>query len=147
MAIETTIRCDVCRVQKQRSNHWYRVAIQGKKFVSSSLDAEPKPWKGEKQVCGPGHAQTLFQRFLSTGTLEMEMHPQSAIVVKSPQCCEDGTGAPNGVCAKCEADDRLLTEAVYGQEGIGDEVENKVQAESEVGRQEGPTQADDQPAG
>ena len=75
MAIETTIKCDVCGIRKQQANHWYRVAVQGKKFMSSSLDASPKPWNGEKQVCGPGHAQTLFQRFLSTATLEMEMHP------------------------------------------------------------------------
>ena len=77
MAIETTIKCDVCGIRKQQANHWYRVAVQGKKFMSSSLDASPKPWNGEKQVCGPGHAQTLFQRFLSTATLEMEMHPQA----------------------------------------------------------------------
>jgi hypothetical protein len=77
VAIETTIKCDVCGIRKQQANHWYRVAVQGKKFLSSSLDAEPKPWKGEKQACGPGHAQTLYQRFLSTGTLEMEMHPQA----------------------------------------------------------------------
>ena len=72
--IPAVIECDVCRVKKQKANHWYRIAVVGNRFQSSSLDAGPKPWKDEKHVCGPGHAQTLFDRFLTTGTLEMEKH-------------------------------------------------------------------------
>lgn len=76
MAIEATVKCDVCGLKKERANHWYRVAIIGRRFQSSSVDAAPKPWKDEKHACGPGHAQTLFDRFLSTGTLEMEKPTQ-----------------------------------------------------------------------
>jgi hypothetical protein len=37
----------------------------------------------------------------------------TALAVQKPQCCENGTGAPSGVCAKCEADNRILMDAVY----------------------------------
>ena len=99
MAIATSVKCDVCGIEKRQANHWYRVAVQGRKFVSSGFEAKQEPWRDQKEVCGPGHAQTLFQRFLSTGTLEMEMHPQP--------------------------------------EGLGNENQDEVQAENEVGRQEG----------
>jgi hypothetical protein len=50
----------------------------------------------------------LFQRFLSTGTLEMEMHPQAEKT-----------------------------------EGLGNENQDEVQVENEVGRQEGSSSAHD----
>lgn len=77
VAIATIVKCDVCGIEKRQANHWYRVAVQGRKFVSSGFEAKQEPWREQKEVCGPGHAQTLFQRFLSTGTLEMEIHPQA----------------------------------------------------------------------
>ena len=39
----------------------------------------------------------------------------AALTVQTGQCCEHGSGAPGGVCAKCEADNRLLMDAVHGE--------------------------------
>ncbi len=38
-----------------------------------------------------------------------------ALAVQSQSCCESGIGAPDGVCAKCEASNAELMDAVYGE--------------------------------
>lgn len=74
--IEQTIRCDVCGIEKRRSNHWFRATVQNGVYRSGPYREGQKPWVDEKHVCGPGHADTLHNRFVTTGRLDMEMHPE-----------------------------------------------------------------------
>ena len=73
------IICDVCGIEKQSANHWWFVRVEGKVFKAGSLGKQKIPSPSDHHACGSGHAVTLFQRFLSTGTLEMEMHPQAEV--------------------------------------------------------------------
>ena len=40
------------------------------------------------------------------------------LVLAVPRCCEDGYGAPGGVCARCEADNTALAGACEEGEGV-----------------------------
>ena len=71
------IVCDICGIEKQSANHWWWVRLDGKTFRAGSLKTQRAPSPKDQHACGSNHAGTLFQRFLSTGTLEMEMHPQA----------------------------------------------------------------------
>jgi hypothetical protein len=43
------------------------------------------------------------------------MRPVTALATQEPHCCNNGIGAPGGVCARCEADNRTLIDAVYAE--------------------------------
>jgi hypothetical protein len=108
------IVCDVCGVEKQSVNHWWFVRVEGKTFRAGPLTAKRTPGPNENHACGSGHAATLFQRFLGTGKLDKEMHPDSGV-------------RPVG-----------LTEAgLLGKKEGKVENQDEVQVESEDGRQEG----------
>ena len=77
MSIKSSpIICDICGIEKQSVNHWWWVRLEGKAFKVGSLGKKKVPSPNDHHACGSGHAVTLFQRFLTTGTLEMERHPQ-----------------------------------------------------------------------
>jgi hypothetical protein len=80
MSINTNlpIQCDICGIAKQSTNHWYRMAIVDGMFVSTPLKDGQRPMKGEKHACGAAHAGAFYLRYLTTGNLEMEMHPEPA---------------------------------------------------------------------
>src|ERR1035437_8850039 len=74
MAIKTVITCDVCGIDKKEVNHWWTVWLANSSFHSrvgvKEFSAPPKDQR--QHVCGVEHAITLFNRFLSHGTLEKE---------------------------------------------------------------------------
>jgi hypothetical protein len=66
--IETTVRCDVCQIQKQQTNRWWVVAIQGKGIFTIRDAHRTRPANGV-DVCGQNCAHTLFDRWMTTGSL------------------------------------------------------------------------------
>jgi hypothetical protein len=72
------IECDVCGIEKKSVNHWWWLRLEGKKFVSGSLASQKIAGKEDRHACGSDHAGVLYQRFLGTGKLDKEMHPEPA---------------------------------------------------------------------
>ena len=79
MAFETSITCDICKKKKEQVNHWKTVWI-GKSDTFHSIEGVSKSSSSlkypRKHVCGVEHALTMYNRYLSHGTLEMEAPPQ-----------------------------------------------------------------------
>lgn len=61
MADLQTASCDVCRVVKKDSNHWFRVWINAMEWLNAEGIVCIAPWNAEVSAkhfhcCGPAHA-------------------------------------------------------------------------------------------
>ena len=77
MSERTVISCDVegCKRDQAAVNHWFCCWIQGKTYhACPSADAPRK--KGRKHACGAEHETVFHNRWLTSGSLDMEMHPE-----------------------------------------------------------------------
>lgn len=75
MMIRQQVSCDVCKVDKKGVNHWFAVWVVDGIFRCGEITPERV---AVSHVCGIEHATILFHRFLSTGVLDMEKHPDTA---------------------------------------------------------------------
>ena len=121
MAVHSQVTCDVCNITKQETNHWFRAAVYNSVFRSGPYREGKNPWADEKHACGAGCADALHHRFVTTGKLDKEMHP-------------DTKDRPVGLT---EAGLLGKKPAIETEEVLGNENQGEVQAESAVGRQEG----------
>lgn len=74
MAIRQVISCDVCGRDQGAVNHWWCVWVEKGVFHSCSVVKAPK--RKVHHACGNEHETVLHHRWLTTGRLEMEMHPE-----------------------------------------------------------------------
>ena len=112
------IECDVCSIEKKSVNHWWWVRLDGSRFVSGSLKTQKVAGAEDRHACGSDHAGILYQRFMATGKLDKEMHPETQ--AKPIGLTEAGI---------------LGKEPEIEKEEEGRDNQNEVQA-SEAGRQE-----------
>jgi len=70
--IETKIRCDQCGAEKRKTNHWHLIRVNG-----SGFHAPKKRLEGDRDVCGQACAHILFDRWLTTGSIDKPevVHP------------------------------------------------------------------------
>jgi len=72
--IKLTVECNVCNIQRKKVNHWFRVMAQSSQFMCSPLQEEDIKLENASDihVCGQEHGQILFQRWLATGSIELD---------------------------------------------------------------------------
>ena len=67
---QTTIKCDVCGIEKKESNHWWTVErISVETLCIRRFDIKIAA-SGTKDICGDTCVMKITQRFLATGILE-----------------------------------------------------------------------------
>ena len=77
MSERTVISCDVCKRDQATVNHWWCVWVEKGIYHACSTKDRPSR-KRAKHACGNDHETVLHNRWLTTGSLEIEMHPEPA---------------------------------------------------------------------
>ena len=88
MAWDESFTCDICGKPKLEANHWWMVTLGD---VLCFEDGQPSrhfsivPWNSAesrnpkmRHICGEGCAMKALERFMSSGTLEQEIHHAAA---------------------------------------------------------------------
>lgn len=78
MSTRTVISCDVegCGRDQGANNHWFAVWVEKGVYCVCSVAKAPKNKKGLKHACSADHETRFHDRWLSTGNLLMQMHPE-----------------------------------------------------------------------
>ena len=77
MGIRRVISCDVCNRDQAACNHWWCVWVEENIFHSCAVADKPKSKRIKyAYTCGAEHEGVLHNRWLTTGSLEIEMHPE-----------------------------------------------------------------------